>query len=287
MNAPVVHAVFHTRIEAPLAGHGASTARRMAWLADEAGALLARAHATGPTADWLALTCTTCMSPMLTGRNDHCDAFDARVAQRSGLRNAGWLQAYECAGWGFALRFAGSLGGARHVALAIVDADLHDAISGSFERAIGAIGFGITALAIELPDGAALPTCGGPHANRGFTEFLHAIRASHRANGRRMTFLPFLPTEFAGVAERLIGCDTLGKNRHDTYGHAFGADPWIGLVEWFEATRPTQAQTVTVGAFAYDGYFACCDIVVPPTLLTALRVERFDDALAQDVEAHA
>jgi hypothetical protein len=278
MNCPIVHAVFHTRIEPPVCGRGATFAQRRDWLAEEAGALLARVRAVDPAADWITLNCTTCMSPMLTGRPAQSDAFDAQVALRSGLRSAAWLQAYECTGWGFALRFAAAQGGARHVALAIVDADVHDAVASTFEDAIGAIGFGVTALAIEIPPGAAAPLCSGPHPNHGFSEFLHAIRARLRESGPRPTFLPFLPADFAQVAERLVGRETLAPNRHDRYGHTFGADPWIGLLEWFEATRPAALQRVTVGAFAYDGYFTCCDILVPPTLRTALRVERFESA---------
>ncbi|MET0383293.1 MAG: hypothetical protein ABW032_07720 [Burkholderiaceae bacterium] len=276
--APIVHAAFHTRIEPPLAGRDASPARRLRWLADEAGAQMARLRADVPAPRWLPFVCTTCMSPMLTGRPGDCDALDRRLEAIGGLRPIGWLQAYECAGWGYALRFAGLHGATRHVAISIIDADLHDVFAGAYEKAIGAVGYGVTTLAVELPERAALPECGGPHPNRGFTEFLHSIRAGQRAFGRRMTFLPFLPEAFASVAERLIGRELLAANRHAAYGHTFGADPWIGLIEWFDALRPASAQTVTAGAFAYDGYFTRCDFVVPPTLKTALRVQRSDVA---------
>src|SRR5262249_47181343 len=71
--------------------------------------------------------------------------------------------------------------------------------------------------------------------------------------------------------ERIIGTQNLWPNRHDDYGHTFGADPWIGLIEWHKAQASTLPQRVTLGAFAYHGYFTLCSFHVPPSIHVALR----------------
>lgn len=282
---PEVRGVMHTRIAPPLAGRAASYAERVQWLCDELCAQLNQVEAHAPGRQRLHVVCTTCMSPMLTGSPTQCEQLADQILVRCGVRTAGWLQPYQCAGWGYALRFAAQLGSVRHLTLSIVDADLHDAVSAAYRDAIGAIGFGVTTIDLTLPQPCALPQCGGPHANRAFNEFLHAIKTLHRQHGARPTFIPFLPDGFAGIAERMIGRDALAPNRHAAYGHTFGADPWIGLIEWFQTRRPDDTQTVTLGAFAYDGYYTVCDFSVPPTLQTHLATVRFDAPQCVEVSA--
>jgi hypothetical protein len=268
---PVVHAAVHSRIRAPFGGHAAHAQQRMDWLADEVCAQLEEVRATAPTASWQHIICTTCLSPMLTGWPEHAEGFTARIEAHTGLHPMALLQAYQCAGWGYALRFAGHQAPSQRLAISIVDADIHEAVSSAYVAAIGRIGFGVTTLGIELPASAVLPRCGGPLPNRAFNEFLHAVKTSHRERGRVPTFIPFLPEGFAGVAERMIGTQNLWPNRHDDYGHTFGADPWIGLIEWREAHPAVDAQTVTLGAFAYHGYFTLCSFEVPASIHVALR----------------
>lgn len=268
---PIVRAALHSRIRAPFGGHSSCAEQRMDWLADEVCAQLDEVRTTEPSAPWQHILCTTCLSPMLTGWPRHAESFTDRIEAGSGIRPMALLQAYQCAGWGYALRFAGQQAGAQRLAISIVDADIHEAVSSAYVAAIGRIGFGVTTLGIEIPTGATLPRCGGPLPNRAFNEFLHAVKISHRELGRVPTFIPFLPEGFAGVAERILGTQNLWPNRHDDYGHTFGADPWIGLVEWRQAQTSVQAQTVTLGAFAYHGYFTLCSFQVSASMHVALR----------------
>jgi hypothetical protein len=268
---PIVHAALHSRIRAPFGGHSSRAEQRMDWLAEEVCTQLDEVRATEPGVPWQHILCTTCLSPMLTGWPQHADSFTDRIEASTGIRPMALLQAYQCAGWGYALRFAGQQAGVHRLAISIIDADIHEAVSRPYVAAIGRIGFGVTTLGIEIPPGATLPRCGGPLPNRAFNEFLHAVKTSHRELGRVPTFIPFLPEGFAGVAERIIGTHNLWPNRHDDYGHTFGADPWIGLVEWRQAHPQSHPHTVTLGAFAYHGYFTLCSFLVPASIHVAIR----------------
>lgn len=271
---PRVQSLCSRRIVAPLLGQAASFQDRLDWLAGEIGDQLAEAHVPARRANEvpLALLCTTTLSKMVSGRNSTMRRLFDRLQARSGLRPAGLLEGYQCAGWGYALRFAATHTRRRRLLLSIVDADLHDMMGTGYEDVIGAIGFGVTTIALELPAGAQLPLCAGPAPNHGFTDLLHAVRAHQKRSGPQPLFMPFLPDGLAGIARRTLG-DALGPNRHAHYGHSFGSDPWIGLAEWLRAQPPAAEQPVTLGAFAYDGYYTMGSVCVGPWTQVELRTD--------------
>ena len=125
---------------------------------------------------------------------------------------------------------------------------------------------------LELPAGTQVPLCAGPAPNHGFTDLLHAVRAHQKRSGPQPLFMPFLPEGLAGIARRTLG-DTLGPNRHAHYGHSFGSDPWIGLAEWLRTRPPAADQPVTLGAFAYDGYYTVGSVCVGPWTQVELRAD--------------
>jgi hypothetical protein len=274
--APPLPRVLHLasrRIVRPLLGDGAAFQDRLDWLTGEIGDQLAGALAQPADTPPLNLMCTTTLTKMISGWEGNARRLFDRVQARAGLRPAGLLEGYQCAGWGYALRFAATQTRRRRLVLSIVDADLHDIMGPGYEDAVGAIGFGITTVALDLAGTPQLPLCAGPAPNHGFTDLLHAVRAHHRHTGPRPTFMPFLPDGLAAIARRTLG-ETLGPNRHGHYGHTFGSDPWIGLAEWLRAQPPAADQPVTLGAFAYDGYYTVGSVCVGPWTQVDLRADQ-------------
>jgi len=259
---PRVRVALHRRTQTPLLAAGAPFGARLRWLGDEACAQLRQALDVLGRPAALHLVCTTSLSKAFSTRPDHQRALLGRLRRQGALQGGALLQAYQCAGWGWALRFALTHTDSRFLVLSIIDADLHDYWTAGFEPLIGRLGYGVSTVALELPPGAESPRCEGPFANRGFTDLLHAVRAIHRRCGRTPTFLPFLTEGLSAIANRTLGADLLAPNRHDHYGHAFGADPWIGLIEHLQAHPAAQDSTVTLGAFAYDGYFTLANLQV-------------------------
>lgn len=256
--SPRVLGIVHRRITRPLAGAGASTRQRIDWLVDEAARQSDEVRATddGP---WLRLVCTTSLSIMVTGWPENA----RRLAGALGA--AGVMQQYQCTGWGYALRFVQRHTQATRLLLTIADGDIHDVVATGFEDAIGRIGDGVTTIGLALDDAsAAVPLCGGPYPNKAFNDLLRAVRGLHQQGGRRPTFLPFLADDLRRVAERLVGADLLAPNHYARYAHAFGGDPWIGLAEWQLESPPDAPREVTLGAFAYDGYFTAGNVTIGP-----------------------
>lgn len=282
MEGPVarVRHISSRRILSPLLDDDATFEDRLDWMTSEIGDQLADALALPVDERPLNLMCTTTLTKMVSGRRDNAQTLFDRVQARTGLRPAGLLEGYQCAGWGFAVRFAARHTDHRWLVISIVDADLHDMIVTGYENVIGSIGFGVTTVSLELNGTGQFPLCAGPAPNHGFTDLLHAVRAQQRRTDPVPTFLPFLPEGLAGIARRTVG-NTLGPNRHDHYGHTFGSDPWIGLAEWLQTHQPAAEQEVTLGAFAYDGYYTMGNVCVGP----GTRVDLREDCISRSAMA--
>ena len=271
---PRVRHIGSRRIVSPLLGEGASFEARFDWLreeaADQAEHALRAAWPSPHDAPPLHLVCTTILSKMVSGWPVHAHTLCQTLQWRTGLRPAGIVAGYQCAGWGFALRFAAQYTAYRRLLFSIVDADLHDMMSRGYEDVIGGIGFGVTTVALELGELPELPKCDGPFINHGVTDLLHAVRAQHKRHGPLPTFMPFVPKDLARVTRHMVG-ESMAPNRHDHYGHTFGSDPWIGVAEWLESERPEHEHDVLLGAFAYDGYYTAGRVRVGPFTHTHLR----------------
>ncbi len=261
-HAPHLLAALHTRIEQPFATALDDWIDRAALAGHLAGRQLAAAVATQGHAPEACFVSSTLLSASLTSRTVAVHRFTRAFEAASGLRLHGIVSAYMCAGWGFVLRHALRHTAIRRIAVCLVDLDLHDLSWHHEHPVIGRSGFGLSALLFDLPEArTALPECGGPHANSAFAELLMALRSHRQRHGLAPTFLPFTQPALHGMAERVLGAKTLTANRYATWGHCFGSDPWIGLIEWL-AEAHTPPGRVLVGAIGFNGYFTVSAIDV-------------------------
>lgn len=267
---PRVLQITSRRIVQPLLGAEASFEQRLDWLEREVADQLCVTLPSFEGERPLSLLCSTTLSKLVSGCETRSRSMLDVVESRVGLRPAGLLEAYQCAGWGFALRFAAGQTRYRRLLLSIVDHDLHDFVTAGYEAEIGRIGFGVTTVSLDLEGADEWPSCDGPAPNHGFMDLLHAVRAHQKRTGPVPVFLPFLPEGLAGMARGIVG-ETLRPNRHDHYGHVFGSDPWIGLAEWLQSERLDAERLVTLGAFAYDGYFTLGSLRVDAQTQVELR----------------
>jgi hypothetical protein len=285
---PRLTAALHTRIEPPFASGCADWHDRAALAGELAGRRLAAAVAAAREPPEAAFVLSTLLGPSFTANDAAVRRFTAAFEAASGLRLHGLVNAYLCAGWGFLLRHVLRHTRLRRVALCIVDLDLFDLAWQREHPVIGRSGFGVSALLFDLPGtGGTLPDCAGPFANSAFTELLLAVRAQRVRHGDLPTFLPFTQPALRGIAERLLGAQTLSADRYATWGHCFGSDPWIGVIEWL-AGRPAVdggALRVLAGAIAFNGYYAVSAIDIEPGLPAAFDVRRGDRLAQPDGDA--
>jgi hypothetical protein len=233
---------------------------------------------------------TTNLTPLLVGDPALANRFLDKITRSCSLRPAAILAGYECAGWGYALRFYSQHTAARRLLMTIVDVDLHNYSLLTSDMYWGRSGYGATTLLFEMPEqGLNVVTGHAPHTRSGwgnhiraFANLSHALKMRQLGSGRRhFVSAPFLPPEVRQTLERIVGQDRLFPNRLDTYGHCFGSDPWIGVIEWLQNAAPSVQETVIVASLAHNGYHTMCDVTVTPD--TKVELKRFagdDDTLA-------
>jgi hypothetical protein len=288
MSAVRLSAAIHWRIEPPFAPAAPSDSARLGVLAECIGAQMRQIAPLIAGRDADLMLCSTYLSRYVTEKPGRCEEFLDEIAAATGRRPLDFLHIYECAGWGFALRFLAEHTDSRLAVLVIADIDVHDLTVFRDHPLIGRSGFCVTTLLLELPgDGQPTAFVDGPYPGSGFKEFLHAIRSLQAKSGRRPTFLPFLREDLGAMAERLVGREVLGPNRFAEYGHCFGADPWIGVIEWMQREKPDGVRTVTAGALAYNGYFSLCAIDVSSATVVEFRTLDGDDAALDRIIAAA
>jgi hypothetical protein len=261
----------HWRIEPPFAPE-CEFDKKIQLLAECIAAQVREAIRTSDDGPWDYVVCTTYLSLIVVYSPRFAGALLDAIERGCGRRPLGILHTYECSGWGYALRFLSQHADSRKVLLTIADVDLHNVQWYSHHPLIGKSGFGITTLALTLHDSVAgMLECGGPYPNSAFKELIRAIRALHARCGKSPTFITFLTDGLAATARRLVGPDVLGPNRIDEYGHCFGSDSWIGIIERCQSASRIEREVVTVGTIAYNGYYALCNVLLSPETTTVFR----------------
>lgn len=273
---PRLHAALHWRLDPPFACDTENWLDRAALAGRLAGAQFAGAVERCGFEPEAVFVASTILDNNTTTSAAAVDRFENAFHARCGHRLHGIVNAYLCAGWGFALRHLMRNTALRCVALCIVDLDLHDMEWQLEHPVIGRSGFGMSTLLFELPQHPArLPECGGPFANSAFSEFVMALRGHRLRHGAALTFIPFTQPALYDTAQRVLAGKLLAPNRYDAWGHCFGSDPWIGLIEWRSTTEPATGQPlqtrVLAGAFGFNGYYTLSDIDIGPRLFTEFR----------------
>ena len=214
----------------------------------------------------LHVICSTILSALLVDS----DVLAAELAIGVRSKTKGWPQpmivsAYECASWGYALRYLASRRCDGDVVISIVDVDIHNFTHWERHSAWGASGFGVTSMWLDLAPtvadciraGAARSANGLMELGRAIVEFNGTVPAGVAVHA------PFFPTATRSMLERVTTGVILAPDRHPQYGHCFGSDPWISLItDLMERGDAAADDTVVLCSLALNGYFAIAGLKV-------------------------
>lgn len=231
------------------------------------------------------MLCSTVISGAITGMTAISDRLFNVIESECWQRPLAHLHTYMCAGWGYALSYFLRHTDSRLVMLSMVDVDVHDLAYHRNHTQIGKLGFAITTLLLELPvERIGKVRTGGPFGGSAFKEFVLALRQHNDLHKPTLSFIPFFGQGLSSIAEKVIGAANLGVNRHDDYGHCFGSDPWIGIIEWLQRTPLDERINVSAGMVALSGYFALCNVgLSPQTRIGSSVVDGSESALESEI----
>ncbi len=165
-----------------------------------------------------------------------------------------FVDAYECASWGYAIRFARGVLGAQRVLLSIVDGNLLDLAYWKSSSDWGVSGFVSTQLALELGE-VRESQCQTGFCAGGMAEFaMHVRRAAGQAEEARVA-IPFCPPRTRSMFARALKRSKLTEDLYYLHGHCFGSDPWMGIA-YDNDQSPLSAKIYLACSLALRGYFA-------------------------------
>lgn len=168
--------------------------------------------------------------------------FNLGVEQWSGFRArlasapqapATMVDVYECASWGFVLRHVrDTVGFGQRLAITIADLNVLGLTEWNEKVHWGASGFGYTILCLDPQDpqdsDAAVEISDGSNALMDFRLF---VQKRHRLASRSRISLPFNIPPTHDALTRGLPAGQLLPNLHGKWGHTFGSDAWIGVIE--------------------------------------------------------
>lgn len=172
-----------------------------------------------------------------------------------------FVSAYECASWGYCLRFAKKfLKPGQYVAISVLDLNIFDL---SYWKANptnwGNSGFGLATLVFKLSGDDRIECHIGKSLN-GFGEFcLNMRRCATQEEG--VTLIPpFFPHHIAAMYTRPIPEAQRLPNLVDEFGHCFGSDPWVALIRRHEQGLVQPGERFLATSVALNGYWTFAEL---------------------------
>lgn len=178
-----------------------------------------------------------------------------------------FVNAYECASWGYILRYYFLKNpAARCVMITIADVNLYNFSLWDEEQIWGRSGYGCCTMLIEKAEETSADLVTGfSRGSNIIMEFAIAIRKAAQEGTDRIVALPFFPANVRGIMDTVLKGRRLTRNGHARWGHSFGSDPWIAILDSV-GTMPDmrRVEKFTACSLAFNGYYSLLDIDVPP-----------------------
>lgn len=192
------------------------------------------------------------------------------------------ITGYECASWGFCLRYAfKELNPGDKIAISILDINVMNINYWHSNPNWGNSGFGLATIVLTLGADNQVE-CHIAKSINAFGEFCLDLRRVSREQTDVVLVPPYFPTEIAAMYAKIVPQEQRTENLVDDWGHCFGADPWVGLIEEVARGKAWQDTTYFATSVALNGYWTYAKLKLNPTglfkILPALGVPTLEAA---------
>ncbi len=186
-----------------------------------------------------------------------------------------YLDAYECASWGYALRYLFQRkSSSNQILISIMDINFFDFDYWIKSPHWGKSGFGILTILLEASnDAKAEDIIAGCTMGNSIVEFGFAIRKAIQEN-QAIAALPFFPENAREILMRVVGREGCLRDLHECWGHSFGSDPWISIIQHLNEKLDrdmSQMYSFLACSLAFNGYFVIAKVTVPSNAILRLN----------------
>lgn len=177
-----------------------------------------------------------------------------------------YINAYECASWGYSLRHYLTYAKAekkRFLLVSILDANLYDLTFWRYNENWHESGFGITTVLLEVTGEVSnelITQCALTHNS--MAEFATVVRRTVTGRDNVCLALPFFPEHIQEMFNKLLAKQWRLPDLHHNWGHCFGSDPWLSILCHSLENPPREEQKYMAASLALNGYFAMAEVRV-------------------------
>ncbi|MCW8879193.1 MAG: hypothetical protein OQJ89_05110 [Kangiellaceae bacterium] len=182
-----------------------------------------------------------------------------------------FVNAYECASWGYSARYYKRVEPqAKYLLFSILDANLLNLSFWKENENWGASGFGLTTVLIkteqsddhQVNDNSLIASCATTYNST--PEFATIIRRLVLNESEVKLSLPFFPEEIRVVFDKMLQASPRIPDLHHKWGHCFGSDPWLSIIEYGLEHSITKLERMLVCSIALNGYYCLMEVNITP-----------------------
>lgn len=163
-----------------------------------------------------------------------------------------FVNAYECAGWGYALRLLSRYYKKNsYVLLSILDLNLEQLSFWDESDAWGNSGFGVSTMLFKIGDAGAIKVAKSV-SNNPMADFCMNIKRQGKIINTNILATPFFPQKTQKLNDRILSSFDRLDDRHVEMGHCFGSDPWISMIK---TGLKLKGKSMLASSLAYSGYW--------------------------------
>lgn len=221
--------------------------------------------------------CSTIIDVPFSSKKFDWSRLQKKVAEQSSFAPGSFVNAYECASWGYSLRHAlRRQTESRYVLISIIDLNVLELEYWKENSNWGKSGFGITTLLFECslepenaPEKEATLNIGVARGNNAIAEFTLAMRNHVNTKPTAKLAYPYFPENVTELFYKLIPSANFLPDYHGEFGHCFGADPWISIIKDYQNSQDKE-QSYLAASVALNGYWGIADVSVNKESMVSL-----------------
>ena len=225
--------------------------------------------------------CSTMVELAFTTGHLSWETVAAMLAKQGEHQPDTYINAYECASWGYSLRHylqnpaKQKSATSRFLLVSIIDANVYDLEFWRYNENWHESGFGITTVLLEVTgelSNELIASCAKTYNS--MAEFATVVRRTSATRENCTLAMPFFPDHIQQMFDKLLAEQPRLADRHGDWGHCFGSDPWLSILTHSLDNPITEPQQYLACSLALNGYYAMAEVTVTPQTQLILQQEQ-------------
>lgn len=185
-----------------------------------------------------------------------------------------FINAYECASWGYALRYCLNQSKNKYLLVSILDANFYEFEFWKFNQHWEKSGFGITSVLLEVTETITDElVISATTTSNSMAEFATQVRRLAARKEDVTLAMPFFPKEIQQMFNKLLNGQARLPDLHTEWGHCFGSDPWLSMLCHSLQEKVKTSKRIMACSYALNGYYSLADVLLTPETKFILNQE--------------